>query len=304
MSSQIQVIDSYQMPAYDAVIISLYQGIGLQAGSNIAQRVTFFSEQLLNKSYSLGALGEGIAGCFDQNPLYRTDTFDCVTFINTVLALAFSHNLREFQKNILQINYYEADPKYQKRFHFISVDWNPKNAQNGFVKDITTEIYDENDKPIYEIAHAIIDRPGWIKHRTMSDIKLLEGISPKKALTLLNKLHKFSSSMQSEANELPYLPFTKLFNGQEPNQKIFQQFPDCSVIEIVRPNWDLRKKIGTNLNVSHVGFALRLNNELIFRQASLQEKSITDMPLIDYLRDVCFPVSAIKGINIQKVPAG
>jgi len=109
--------------------------------------------------------------------------------------------------------------------------------------------------------------------------------------------------VKSESSELPYLPFTRLFNNKKPNVEIFQQIPHGSVIEIVRPNWSLCDKIGTNMNVSHVGLALRLNNELIFRQASLQEKCVMDMPLIDYLRDICFPITTIKGINVQKVLA-
>ncbi len=304
MNLQIQVIDRYSVSAYDAAIARIYQNKDLQLCKNVSERLVFFSEQFLGKPYLQGALGEGVNACFDQSPLYRTNAFDCVTFINTVLALAISNNLSEFRDNLLRINYYDAEPKYHKRFHFMSVDWNLQNAKHKLVNDITTDICDPSDAHIYEVAVAQIDRPNWMRHRSFSDVKLLESISEEVAGKLLNKLHALSSHLRSEKSELPYLPFTRLFNDKEPNQAIFAQIPHGSVIEIVRPNWHLREKIGTNMNVSHVGFALRLNNDLIFRQASLQEKRVVDMLLVDYLRNVCFPISTIKGINVQKVLAG
>ena len=42
------------------------------------------------KPYVLGSLGEGKAAIFDKNPIYRTDTFDCETYVSTVLALVVS----------------------------------------------------------------------------------------------------------------------------------------------------------------------------------------------------------------------
>lgn len=304
MDLPIELIDRYQMPAYDAIIAAFYQDKNLQRCRHIAERITFFSAQFLNKPYLWGALGEGRHGCFDQNPLYRTDAFDCVTFVSTVLALSLSNNLSEFKRNILKINYYDAQPKYHKRFHFMSVDWNPQNQNIGLVKDITTQICDNANKKIYETAKAKIDRPNWIKQRTVADIKLLHPISAQQAENVLAKIRQLAATLKCEHSALPYLPLTKLFNDKEPQHDIFQQIPHGAVIEIVRPNWNLRNKIGTNMNVSHMGFALRLNNELIFRQASLEKKRVIDVPLATYLRDICLPKPTIKGINVQSVLAG
>ena len=83
-----------------------------------------------------------------------------------------------------------------------------------------------------------------------------------------------------------------------PKMAVFEQIPQGAIIEIVRPNWDIKEKIGTNLNVSHVGFAIWKTKQLYYRQASSIEQRVIDIPLIDYLRYRLVSAS-IKGINIQ-----
>ena len=286
---------------YDRAINALYDDLIKQKSDNRANRIDYFSQKLLGRPYSDGALGEGPEGQFDQNPLYRCDSFDCVTFINSVLALSLSHDLREFKKNIIKIAYRDAMPRYEFRHHFMSVDWNIYNAKLGLVKDITRSIVDLSDNPIAKIAKAWIDRPNWFKCRTVKDIKLLKKIGKKQTKGLLAQLHAMSLQAVCEESVMPYIPLTELFDQQSnPNEDILSQIPDAAIIEIVRPNWDVRDKIGTHLNVSHVGFALRKKGELIFRHASSIQKCVVDVPLTAYLYERLHSPS-IKGINVQKV---
>ena len=264
----IQCIAPYRMADHDAVIDSIYQDLNTQTFRQIADRIARVSYCFLNKPYVAGCLGEGPDGQFDQNPLYRTDQFDCVTFINTVLALVLSKNRNEFHHNLLRINYYDAELKYEKRFHFMSADWNVQNVRQGLVTDVTIDIHDTHGQLIYEMAVAQIDRPRWFLHRGLNDIKLKSGISTEAAANLLDALHAQASTVCSEKIELPYVALTRLFKDGEPDQSLFAQIPHGSIIEIVRPNWDLRDQIGTCLNVSHIGFGLWIDGELIFRQAS------------------------------------
>ena len=98
-----------------------------------------------------GAAGEGHEGHFDQAPLYRFDCFDCVTYVNTVLALALSHDVVSFQKNLVRVGYRGAQLAYSHRHHFMSVDWNVHNQSIGLVKDITTEIVDAEGYAILKL---------------------------------------------------------------------------------------------------------------------------------------------------------
>ncbi len=269
-----------------------------------ADIIEALSNFFLNVPYVLGALGEGPRARFDQNPLYRHDGVDCFTYVNTVLALFFSKGFEEFEQKILDLNYYEGMALYQNRFHFMSADWNPQNAKNGFICDITAEILQDFDESAPELATAFIDKPNWFLHRTTQDIKQIEKMDAGKAETLLEELHDFAEKFSVEKATVPYISLKKLFNEKaEPNSALFDQIPHGSIIEIVRPNWDLRDKIGTHLNISHLGFAFRNNNQLLFRHASLNAGFVTELPLVDYLRENCLKSPTIKGINIYEILA-
>lgn len=151
--------------------LELHENALLQQISGFAARIDYFSRQFLGKPYLGGAQGEGDQGEFDQSPLYCFDAFDCLTYVNNVLALALSDNPFEFEKKLLQINYYDGVAKYENRFHFMSVDWNPQNQKNKILTDITETIADAN------YAEGDIDRPNWFLNRSESDIKLLNSIS-------------------------------------------------------------------------------------------------------------------------------
>jgi len=301
MTHPIQYLEPYNIASHNKAILSLYKTLpGLKA-MGMPSRVATLSAALLGKPYLTGAAGEGHEGDFDQLPLYRLDVFDCVTLVNTVLALVLSHDVVSFRKNLLRIAYRGAQLGYQYRHHFMSVDWNVHNVKMGLTKDITESIVDENGKSIAEVATAVIDRPSWFKRRRYEDIKLLEKVSSNKEEKLLQDLNAISEQVVSEKSHLPYLPISKLFDKDaNPKQALFDQISHGAIIEIVRPNWDLRDKIGTNLNVSHVGFAIRQDGELFYRQASSIERRVMDIPLTEYL-GYRLESPTIKGIHIQSL---
>lgn len=256
----------------------LYQLREMQTPRDIPARIHFLTHLFLGKPYITNPQGEGQSGEFDQAPLYRFDGFDCVTFVNNILALAFSSNPDEFQNNLLKVNYYDSKPIFENRFHFMSADWNPENQKNNIVADVTENIVDDSKNPIAIYAEGEIDKPNWFLKR------------------IGKRMHS------TQFIRMPYLPLTKLFDkNKNPAKNIFDQIPDVSVVEIVRPNWNLRDKIGTNLHVSHVGFALRQpNGELLFRHATSEKKCVVELLLSDYLKNV-LESETIKGINVQRV---
>ena len=303
MADIIKTISNYDPSYFDSVINEIYRELPQRDALPIAERVELISRRFVGKPYCLGALGEGRDGEFDQSPLYRTDAFDCVTFVNTVLALALSNTLTTFQNKLKHLNYRNGQVAYQKRLHFISADWNPGNAEAGYIKDITREVATIAGQPYtVTLAKALIDRPSWFMQRSLVDIKLLQPVKKSYVTELLESLHNFSKEVAAEEVATPYLPLSALFNeAGKANQHLFEHIPSGCVLEIVRPDWDLSKEIGTHLNISHVGFAIRhSDDELIYREASSIHKRVIDVPLVDYLRDrIGSPT--IKGINIQSI---
>ena len=139
----------YSMQQYDQVVNELYSTLWeTYKNPTIDQKIIFFSHAFLNKPYVWGALGEGPNGIYDQNPLYRTDQFDCLTYVSTVLALAQANSLEEFKKILPLIQYENGEISYTKRNHFTSLDWNKNNEKQGFITDVTRMIHDKAGHPI------------------------------------------------------------------------------------------------------------------------------------------------------------
>lgn len=282
--------------AFDHEINTLYQNLN----PNLPLTLKFgeISRTFLGRPYVLGPLGEGQTGRYDQDPLYRTDQYDCLTYVDTVLALTYAKNLSEFKEIINRVRYREDKPTFTDRNHFMSADWNKFNAQKGYVKDITLTIKNKKKEPVALYANTLIDKPNWYKHFTKATLKLNDA---SQSDALLLQLQHESKKMTKEAVSTPYIPLQALFdkNGK-PNQFLFSQIPTDTVIEIVRPNWELKDKIGTNLNISHVGFGIREEGTLMFRHASTTEKKVVSIPLVTYLKQY-LSSPTIKGINIQQI---
>jgi hypothetical protein len=284
----------------DTIIPELYHKLDAKPALSMDKRIDFFSAAFLDKPYLLGALGEGAKGQFDQFPLYRPDAFDCETYVDTVVALALASNLKGFQQCINQIRYKEGNVSFIDRNHFASLDWNGNNQKQGITKDITLTIKDQQQKPIAEMASALINKPNWYQHLTDSSIKI-DRLTKEEKDARLTQLKAAGKQFTAIETTIPYLPLTKLFNEDgQANEYLFKQVPNGAIIEIVRPNWDLTKMAGTHLNVSHLGFAIWKNDVLMYREASSIHNRTIDVPLIEYLREA-LESPTIKGINVQVV---
>ncbi len=287
----------------------------------ITKRINFFSKAFLNRPYLDGALGEGEKGEFDQNPLYRTDFFDCVTYVNTVLALSLSETLEDFKKNIVKINYRHAKPIYENRHHFMSIDWNRENEDLGIIEEIT----DQLGMPV-QIAEAIIDRGSFFRHKPLSAIKSIHKISREKETELLSKLHALGDQFKPEKSTMKYISLEDIFHeslspeggekeplpplplqeraGVRGDNILHQMLPELSLAQMIRPNWNLQEKIGTNLNVSHLGFVFNRENNLIFRHATSLQGKVLEVDFLEYLASFKNHPT-LKGVNFFRlIPGG
>lgn len=106
--------------------------------TGVANRLDAFSKMFIGRPYGFGGpLGEGPDGRYDQDPLYRFDTFDCTTYVETMTSLALSRSVDEFEKTINDIRYENGEVDYLKRNHFTDLWWIPRNIANGMLTDIT-----------------------------------------------------------------------------------------------------------------------------------------------------------------------
>ncbi|MBK23065.1 MAG: hypothetical protein CME70_03575 [Halobacteriovorax sp.] len=261
-------------------------------GLSTHQKIYYWTEQFLGLPYGKGGpLGEGKKGQFDQDPLYRFDTFDCTTFVETVTALSLSSNKSEFENHLLELRYKNAKISYTSRKHITSQSWIPENTNNGYYLESTP------DFPVkfQDVASAQIDLPSWYKAHNLSRLRLPE-LSNRKKRKRVKQLQSLGENFDIENVELPYLVIKDLLNDWEGFQ---ENLNGVYIINIVRPNWNMKYKVGTNLLVSHQGFLLKKNGVPTMIHASTTGE-VVEVSLKKYL-GWFKNSSSVKGINLLQV---
>lgn len=262
----------------------------------LTARVECFSAQFLGRPYNeAGPLGEGLASEYDPDPLYRFDSFDCTTFIETVMALAHSENFEEFKNHLLRLRYKDAKVSFVTRNNFPDVEWTTNNIADGYFFDQSTRIL-----PDAPFAETQIEKRAWLEMMTETRLSAHYPMSAEKLAALRAEGAKLPLEEQVISSRFQYIPIAAALDSQT-GEALLSRLPDLSVINIVRPNWDLKKYIGTNMNVGHQAFLIRIDGKLFMRHASsLGEKKVQDIAFTDYLKK--FETSKVtKGFQVLEL---
>lgn len=101
---------------------------------NLAKRIETISGQFMDCPYTANSL----VGSVDvpEQLICQLDAFDCVTYMETVLALALSETAEQFVENLKRIRYENGEVEWQKRNHYM-VDWWRNNEGQGLLQNIT-----------------------------------------------------------------------------------------------------------------------------------------------------------------------
>lgn len=268
------------------------------------------SEALLNKPYQSEPLGEGEQGQFNQEPLYRFDSFDCETYVNTVLALALTQSklskldfspsgstLTDFQDKVRKIAYVDGKISFYTRTHFPDADWVPNNLKNNFIKEITAQV---GGKSNIAIAQVLLNRKKWYESLGINRIKIAN-LSPAQRATKLQTLQLHAKQETNQLATIAYIPLEKFFPKQNfINSSLFRKIPNGAIVLFVEHNPDTVKAIGTAINISHMGFIIWRDGVPYLRAASSNKEKTIDLPLIDYLR-YYLKDTTMKGIALFQV---
>lgn len=103
----------------------------------LAERMHHISDAMLGRPYLSDPLGEG-AGV-DADPLARYDVYDCLTFLEEVLALSLAGDPAHAADVRLALRYGQGGPTYGQRRHFMELQWIPGNIRDGWLRDTTAE---------------------------------------------------------------------------------------------------------------------------------------------------------------------
>ncbi len=257
-----------------------------------AQRFEYWLKHFDGFPYNAhGPLGEGNQGLYDQDPIYRFDSFDCTTYIETLLALSLALTIQEFESHIQQIRYKNGEVAYLTRNHIISQQWIPENTLAGYVEDVT----DLFDSEFRGIASSDIKYGAWLAAHSTDRFKVPSANASDKEL-LKQRLQSHSKDFPAETTELVYLRIDRILEHWSTFQS---QFDGIYILNIVRPDWQLEKYIGTNLNISHQGIAHISEGQVLFTHASSAGEVKTES-LQEYLSQY-LGHGTVKGINLLKM---
>lgn len=266
----------------------------LSSETDLTTRLDKFSKIFLGLPYGDGGpLGEGENGRYDQDPLYRFDTYDCTTFVETMMALALSRDVSEFEHHLDEIRYEHGKISYLTRNHFTDLQWIPFNIQNGYLKEINDQVLPAQG---IKMAEALINFPNWLRSIKIAEIRAPQASMEEKE-ALLEELHQQANNYVAQMARVPYLPIVTLVKSP----KLLDRIPTGTLVNFVRPNWDLTDLIGTHQNISHQGFLFRKGKTLYLRHASSSgEKKVMEVPFIDYLKKF-ENHPTMKGIHLMKL---
>lgn len=99
----------------------------------VAQRIGFISHALLGSPYRAYTLIGGPRR--SEHFVVRDDVFDCVTYLETVLAAARARDVSEYQSQLRLIRYRDGDVTWRARHHYFA-DWCSDNVANKVCRPV------------------------------------------------------------------------------------------------------------------------------------------------------------------------
>ena len=100
----------------------------------IGERLNFITAQFIGKPYIVGPL---IGSDTESERFTATyDGFDCVTYLETCLALAWAKKADEVNDLLRAIRYRNGNIKWEDRLHY-TTDWNKYHIKRGVFTDVT-----------------------------------------------------------------------------------------------------------------------------------------------------------------------
>lgn len=105
-----------------------------------ADRAVWASALLAGAPYRLSPLGEGSGP--DPDPRFRLDAFDCVTFVETALALGSAGSVAEAARLLDDVRYH-GPPDFAHRSHYVEAQWLPSLVEKGWLAPATRRVAPE-----------------------------------------------------------------------------------------------------------------------------------------------------------------
>ncbi len=252
--------DAYELGVLPEAVADIARRV---ANQPIADRMKALSEPFLGLPYLMDGHGEGVAP--DVDPPARYDAFDCLTFVEEILALAYAGDPASVPFYRRAIRYKNGQVSYHKRHHFMMAQWVPENIAAGFVRDITHTL-GETHRIEKRVTRAI-----WMNWGGTTNFTL-------------------------RPEELPVGLFGLSVLSIDSAEAAIDKIPAGSIILTVRQPKDWRPIV-----VSHVGFVLpRVEGQpvRVRHSSKMQGGAVQDHTLAWYIDHMRWYQRAVEGISV------
>jgi Protein of unknown function (DUF1460) len=102
------------------------------------KRLLAISQHFLGAPYLFSPLGEATGE--DNDPLFTTKQFDCLSLVEISMALASTPEIEEAMSRLKQLRYTGDRVHFSERKHFMESQWIPDNTQGGWLQDVTKQV--------------------------------------------------------------------------------------------------------------------------------------------------------------------
>ncbi len=237
------------------------------------------SQAFLGKPYKLDALGEG-PGSYDGDPLYRTDAFDCTTFVETVWAMTEGADEAAWRSNLRAIRYRDGQVSFGNRLHFISLDWVPYQIKRGAMQDVSALIDAQLEK-----VTTLIDKRRWFEKRHWSQFEIFFKTAPYPRPTPVT---------------VAFVPFDHYAADSRIDERLRDLLGHGAlIVNFVRRNWDETFSLGTAIDITHQGILLLKDGVPTLRHASAVHGRVVDQGFWSYVKNRP-QHSSLKGFQLLK----
>ena len=243
----------------DAIIANV------KKGGDIPSRILEATKPFLGAAFELNPTGEG-AGSIDDEPFVVLNRFDCTTFIETVLALAFSETSDDFCRLLSRVRYGGCLPAFENRLHFPYSQWVTENERQGFFRVI---------KSAPAMAHRErVDVENWFKFMPENAMYSNINFESRESLSSIAEISKRlgrSYSVTIWSREVAKLLQTT-------------SFAKGDIVGFIGLGGDLSRYPGERNSITHMGIVVSVDPVVVIRAASQVFGRVTDASILSITR--------------------
>jgi cell wall-associated NlpC family hydrolase len=122
---------------------------------NTAARVQSISHQFLGEHYGVNLLTGSAA--ISEVFTATLESFDCVTYIETVIALTYARSVEDFASLLQQIRYADGRVEWRSRNHYMT-DWIRNNARAGLVRRVQLDATPQVKERVLNVVSGLPPR--------------------------------------------------------------------------------------------------------------------------------------------------